>query len=67
MVVCFNCAPETKKELDRLVQLGQHADYGEAISSAVQNALILQEEINKSGSIVLGSDSAEVLHIAEDT
>ena len=45
MVVCFNCAPETKKELDRLLQLGQHADYGEAISSAVQNALILQEEI----------------------
>ena len=67
MVVCFNCAPETRKELDRLVQLGQHADYGEAISSAVQNALILQEEINKSGSIVLGSDSAEVLQIAEDT
>jgi hypothetical protein len=59
MIICFDCSPETKRYLDFLLDSGQYNDYSEALSFAVMNLAVLQEEINKTGSVVIGS-SAEL-------
>lgn len=56
MIICFNCSLETKEALDDLVTAGQYKDYGEAISSAVMNLMVLQAEILKKGAIVFGTE-----------
>jgi len=56
MIVCFNCSTETKKSLDFLLESGQYKDYSEAISLAIANLVILQEEVLRSGGVVIGSD-----------
>ncbi|MFN2453471.1 MAG: hypothetical protein ABR577_04560 [Pyrinomonadaceae bacterium] len=53
MIICFNCSPETKELLDKLLKTSQYTDYAEAISIAVANQAILQEQISKNGSLVI--------------
>lgn len=57
MIVCFNCSTETKRALDFLIESGQYKDYNEAISLAIKNLAILQEEVLKSGGVVIGADT----------
>lgn len=57
MIVCFNCSTETKKALDFLIESGQYKDYNEAISLAIMNLAVLQEEVLKSGGVVIGADA----------
>ncbi len=57
MIICFNCSPETKEYLDSVLESGQYKDYGEAISFAVMNLAVIQGEVVKTGSVVMGSDA----------
>lgn len=59
VIICFDSTRETKEKLDRLLQTGEYADYGEAISFAVDNALMLQEEVQRSGSVVIEASSTD--------
>ena len=65
MIICFNCSPETKKALDSLLESGQYEDYGDIISLAIENLLVIQEEILKSGSHVIETNSKEDLRLFE--
>jgi hypothetical protein len=57
MVICFNCTSETKEKLDRLLQKGGYQDYTGAISSAISNQLMLEEQIAQSGAVILHESS----------
>lgn len=65
MIVCFNCSAETKKTLDFLLESGQYKDYSEAISLAIANLAIVQEEVLKSGGVVIGGDAEANLRVSE--
>ena len=65
MIVCFNCSTETKKSLDFLLESGQYKDYSEAISLAIANLVILQEEVLRSGGVVIGGDVEASLRVSE--
>ena len=54
MILCFNCYRETKELLDQLLQSGQYNDYAEIIAVAVANLGILESEIGRTGSLILG-------------
>lgn len=49
MIICFQCSPETKEALDKLVSSGHYKDYGDAISMAINNLAVLQNQISKEG------------------
>ena len=53
MIVCFNCSAGTKRALDSLLETGQYGDYSEAISLAIMNMAMLQEEVLKKGGLVI--------------
>jgi len=59
VVICFDSTKETKEKLDRLLKTSGCADYGEAISLAVDNALMLQKEVESDGSIVMEAVSTD--------
>ena len=61
MVICFSCAAATKDKLDRLLQNGGYQDYAAIISSAIDNLLVLQEHVTRSGSVILETGSRAVL------
>lgn len=58
MIVCFNCTAGTKDELDRLVAVGSYRDYGEAISAAIRNQLLMEREVAEKGTIIIGGATA---------
>lgn len=60
MVVCFNCTLEIKERLDRLIQKGGYQNYTAAISSAITNLLLLEEQIAESGTVILHESSPPV-------
>jgi hypothetical protein len=60
MIICFNCSPETKRQLDSLLQVGQYKDYSEVISFAVMNLAVLQEEVLKAGSVVIAKNAQAI-------
>lgn len=49
MIICFQCSQETKEALDKLVNSGHYNDYGDAISMAINNLAVLQNQISKEG------------------
>ena len=53
MIVCFKCTAETKDELDRLVAIGSYRDYGEAIAAAIRNQILMEQEVTKSGAVII--------------
>lgn len=53
MIICFACQAETKRQLDQLVKAGEYDDYGEAISAAVANQVLLTQAVNSGGPLVL--------------
>lgn len=53
MVICFNCSPETKRILDRLLAEGEYRDYGEVISVSVANLEVLQQRLAHEGALVI--------------
>lgn len=55
MIVCFKCPPNTKDELDKLVSRGTYRDHSEAIVSAIQNLLLVHEEVEAQGAVVIGA------------
>jgi hypothetical protein len=54
MIVCFRCTPETKEDLNRLLASGSYGDIGEAIAAAVRNQVLIEQEVGKKWSIVIG-------------
>jgi hypothetical protein len=58
MIICFECDPETKRLLDELIRKGHYRNFGEAISTAISNLAILQDEISKSGALIFDKHSA---------
>jgi hypothetical protein len=53
MIICFNCAKETKLLLDSLISSGQYSNYAEAIEGAITNLVALSNEVNSKGTIVI--------------
>jgi hypothetical protein len=66
MIVCFDCSRRTKATLDSLLESGQYRDYGEVISLAVSNLAILQDEIGRSGDLIIGTGSGTSLRNRRD-
>jgi len=58
MIVCFDCPSNIKRVLDLLLANGEYRDYSEAIISAIQNLLIIQEEVKRKGVAFLGNNNA---------
>jgi hypothetical protein len=56
MIICFQCTPETKEILDKLVNSGQYNDYGDAISMAINNLSVLQNQISKEGILFIDEE-----------
>ena len=59
MIVCFRCTAETRAYLDRLVSTGSYGDYDEAISAAVRNLALIEQEVGERGAIVIGTAPAQ--------
>ena len=59
MIVCFECSPRTKSLLDSMVTSEQYRDYSEAISLALDNLNVLQNELSGRESLVI--EPAKVL------
>lgn len=64
MIMCFRCTAETRDELDQLLALGSYRDYGEAISAAVRNLVLMEQEVTENGAIIIGDDEAPTPHPA---
>jgi len=59
MIICFQCEPDVKKQLDDLIRTGHYRDYSEAVSCALRNEMLIQERISKGGgALVLDEPSA---------
>src|SRR5438128_2475025 len=56
MIICFNCAVETKRILDDLVATGGYTDYADAIAAAVANQAVLTERLGNAGALVIPSE-----------
>ncbi len=65
MIVCFNCSAETKRALDSLLESGQYKDYNDAISSAIMNLVVLQEEVLTGGGVIIGGNAGADLLIQD--
>ena len=57
MIICFQCSPEIKEELDKLVNSGQYNDYADAISMAIKNLVVLQEKISREGVLFIEEEN----------
>ena len=57
MIICFQCSLETKEALDILVNSGHYNDYGEAISMAINNLAVLQNQISKEGILFIEEEN----------
>ena len=53
MVVCFDCPPETKEQIDELVASGDYKSVGAVIASAVENLVLIQKKLSSSGEVVI--------------
>jgi hypothetical protein len=60
LIVCFECAPRTKILLERLVESEQYKDYAEAISSALENLVVLENELSGKGALIIESRDESV-------
>lgn len=49
MIICFQCEPDIKKQLDDLIRTGHYRDYSEALSCALRNEMLMQERFSKGG------------------
>src|SRR5438445_13155578 len=54
MIVCFRCTAETKAHLDRLLASGAYQSYDEAITTAIRNQVIMEQEVAENGALVIG-------------
>jgi len=57
MIICFQCSLETKEALDELVNSGHYKDYGDAISMAINNLAVLQNQISKEGILFIEEEN----------
>jgi Arc/MetJ-type ribon-helix-helix transcriptional regulator len=55
LIVCFESSSRTKTQLDSLIESGQYKDYSEAISSALENLIVLQNELSGRGALIIES------------
>jgi len=55
MIICFECSQLTKRILDEIVSKGQYEDYGEAITTAIENLGVLHRELTGKGSLIIES------------
>ena len=55
LIVCFESSSRTKTQLDSLIESGQYRDYSEAISSAVENLTVLQNELSGGDALIIES------------
>jgi hypothetical protein len=55
MIVCFRCTAETRDDLNRLMATGTYRDIGEAITAAVRNQVLMEQEVAEKGAIIIGS------------
>jgi hypothetical protein len=67
MIVCFNCSSKTKRTLDSLLESGHYRDYSEVISLAISNLAVLQDEVAKSGGLVIGTETKASLEPDKDS
>lgn len=60
LIVCFECTSNIKLLLDHLVESEQYKDYSEAISSALENLVVLQNELSGKGALIIESGNESV-------
>lgn len=60
LIVCFECASRTKTLLDSLVESEQYKDYSEAIASALENLVVIQNELSGKGALIIESTNESV-------
>jgi hypothetical protein len=58
MIVCFRCTAETKAHLDTLLATGAYKTYDEAITAAVRNQVLMEQEVTEKGAIIIGAPAA---------
>lgn len=52
MIICIDCSPKTKDELDELLRAGQYRDYAEAVAVAVSNQLTLHRNMASAAMLI---------------
>src|SRR6266511_5681436 len=60
MIICFNCTAETKGHLDRLLASGVYRDISEVVTTAIMNQVLMEKEVEKNGSIIIGGELASM-------
>ena len=53
MIICFNCTRVTKQQLEELIKNHHYEDYAEAIASAIENMVTIQNELASRSHLVL--------------
>ncbi len=53
LIICFESSSRTKMLLDSLVESEQYKDYSEAISSALENLVVLQNELSGGSALII--------------
>lgn len=56
MIICFHCKKDIKKILDELISSGNYTDYGELISSAIENLAVLHKQLATKGALIIDDD-----------
>src|SRR5215467_11652641 len=57
MIICIELSPRTKSQLDSLLEVGQYADYSEAIAVAIANQLVLHGKAKSTRQTVITPSS----------
>lgn len=65
MIICFNCTPVSKRELDKLLKQGDYQDYSEIINLAISNLSILQNKIDDNDSVIIDQQIHSIRAISE--
>lgn len=57
MVICFNCSPQTKETLERLVATGGYRDSSDVISAAIENLAVIHDAMHDRTAVVVTDDT----------
>ena len=64
MIICFNCNDKVKSIIDTLIKTGQYSDYAGAIQAALENLVLLHEQLDGKSHIILDNNSKETESIS---
>jgi len=59
MIICFDCTPESKRDLDVLLKHGDYESYSEIINLAIANLSILQNRVPDGSSMIIDQNLSQ--------